>query len=129
PAYPTAMGRVLLAGLPEAERERLLKASEPRALTPRTVTDPAELARVLDRAAAEGHATADQELEDGLRSVAVPIRDAAGHVIAALNIAQHAGPAPLSESRDTLLPALRATAAAIEADLHTAARFNAVRFP
>ncbi|MGW0533577.1 IclR family transcriptional regulator domain-containing protein [Streptomyces sp. NPDC003032] len=129
PAYATAMGRVLLAGLPEAERERLLKASEPRALTPRTVTDPAELARVLDRAAAEGHATADQELEDGLRSVAVPVRDAAGHVIAALNIAQHAGPAPLSQSRDTLLPALRATAAAIEADLHTAARFNAVRFP
>ncbi|WP_240659799.1 IclR family transcriptional regulator C-terminal domain-containing protein [Streptomyces sp. WAC 01529] len=127
PAYATAMGRVLLAGLPPEERERLLKAAPPRALTPHTVTDPAELARVLDRAAAEDHATADQELEDGLRSVAVPVRDAAGQVVAALNIAQHAGTAPLSGTRDALLPALRATAAAIETDLHTAARFNEVR--
>ncbi|QEV18486.1 IclR family transcriptional regulator domain-containing protein [Streptomyces alboniger] len=127
PAYATAMGRVLLAGLPRQERERLLKAAPPRALTPRTPTDPVELARVLDRAAADGHATADQELEDGLRSVAVPVRDAAGQVVAALNIAQHAGTAPLSRTRDALLPALRATAAAIETDLHTAARFNEVR--
>ncbi|MBM7173301.1 helix-turn-helix domain-containing protein, partial [Streptomyces sp. G44] len=127
PAYATAMGRVLLAGLPEEERERLLKSAPPRALTPRTVTDPGELARVLDRAAAEGHATVDQELEDGLRSVAVPVRDAAGRVVAAVNVAQHAGTAPLSRTRDALLPALRATAAAIETDLHIAARFNTVR--
>ncbi|WP_037898085.1 IclR family transcriptional regulator domain-containing protein [Streptomyces sp. NRRL S-920] len=127
PAYATAMGRVLLAGLPRQERERLLKAAPPRALTPRTLTDPVELARVLDRAAADGHATADQELEDGLRSVALPVRDAAGQVVAALNIAQHAGTGPLSRTRDALLPALRATAAAIETDLHTAARFNEVR--
>ncbi|MGA4849330.1 IclR family transcriptional regulator domain-containing protein [Streptomyces sp. G5(2025)] len=127
PAYATAMGRVLLAGLPEDERERLLRAAPPRALTPRTVTGPGELARVLDRAAAEDHATADEELEDGLRSVAVPVRDAAGRVVAAVNVAQHAGTAPLSRTRDALLPALRATAAAIETDLHIAARFNAVR--
>ncbi|WPO73316.1 IclR family transcriptional regulator C-terminal domain-containing protein [Streptomyces sp. KN37] len=127
PAYATAMGRVLLAGLPADERERLLTAAPPRALTPRTVTDPGELARVLDRAAAEGHATADQELEDGLRSVAVPVRDAAGRVVAAVNVAQHAGTDPLSRTRDALLPALRATAAAIETDLHIAARFNTVR--
>ncbi|UFQ16085.1 MULTISPECIES: IclR family transcriptional regulator domain-containing protein [Streptomyces] len=127
PAYATAMGRVLLAGLPEEERERLLKAAPPRALTPRTVTDPDELARVLDRAAAEGHAAVDQELEDGLRSVAVPVRDAAGRVVAAVNVAQHAGTAPLSRTRDALLPALRATAAAIETDLHVAARFNTMR--
>lgn len=127
PAYATAMGRVLLAGLPGTERERLLTAAPPRALTPRTVTDPGELARVLDRAAAEGHATADQELEDGLRSVAVPVRDAAGRVVAAVNVAQHAGTDPLSRTRDALLPALRATAAAIETDLHIAARFNTVR--
>ncbi|MFI2617796.1 IclR family transcriptional regulator C-terminal domain-containing protein [Streptomyces sp. NPDC018584] len=127
PAYATAMGRVLLAGLPGDERERLLTAAPPRALTPRTVTDPGELARVLDRAAAEGHATADQELEDGLRSVAVPVRDAAGRVVAAVNVAQHAGTDPLSRTRDALLPALHATAAAIETDLHIAARFNTVR--
>ncbi|MFE6162185.1 IclR family transcriptional regulator C-terminal domain-containing protein [Streptomyces sp. NPDC056486] len=129
PAYATAMGRVLLAGLPAQERERLLREAPPRALTPRTVTDPGELARILERAAADGYATADQELEEGLRSVAVPVRDAAGRVVAALNIARHAGTGPLAETRDALLPALRDTAAAIETDLHTAARFQAVRLP
>ncbi|MEV0124279.1 IclR family transcriptional regulator C-terminal domain-containing protein [Streptomyces sp. NPDC050703] len=129
PAYATAMGRVLLAGLPAPERERLLRQVPPRALTPLTVTDTDELARVLERVAADGCATADQELEEGLRSVAVPVRDAAGRVVAALNVARHAGTAPLAETRDALLPALRETAAAIEADLHTAARFQAVRLP
>ncbi|MFJ2772161.1 IclR family transcriptional regulator C-terminal domain-containing protein [Streptomyces sp. NPDC087300] len=129
PAYPTAMGRVLLAGLPAGERARLLAAAPPRALTGHTVTDPDALARILDRAESAGYATADQELEEGLRSVAVPVRDAAGRVVAALNVAQHAGPGPLALTRDALLPALRETAAAIETDLHTAARFNTVRLP
>lgn len=129
PAYPTAMGRVLLAGLPKRDRTRLLKAAPPKPLTRRTVTDPAELTRVLDRAAADGYATADEELEEGLRSVAVPIEDAAGQVVAALNVAQHAGSAPLDETIGALLPALRETAAAIEADLHTAARFNGALMP
>ncbi|MGW6026370.1 IclR family transcriptional regulator domain-containing protein [Streptomyces sp. NPDC055099] len=129
PAYPTAMGRVLLAGLPPEDRERLLKADPPRPLTRRTVTDPAALHGILERAAADGHATADEELEEGLRSVAVPVKDAEGRVIAALNVAQHAGTAPLEETVEALLPALRETAAAIEADLHTAARFNGALMP
>ncbi|MEU6001819.1 IclR family transcriptional regulator C-terminal domain-containing protein [Streptomyces sp. NPDC047197] len=129
PAYPTAMGRVLLAGLPAPERARILQAAPPEPLTRRTVTDPAELNRVLDRAAADGYATADEELEEGLRSVAVPLKDARGRVVGALNVAQHAGTAPLAETIGALLPALRETAAAIEADLHTAARFNGVPMP
>lgn len=129
PAHPTAMGRVLLAGLPKRDRARLLKAAPPRPLTRRTVTDPADLGRILDRAAADGYATADEELEEGLRSVAVPVKDARGRVIAALNVAQHAGTAPLEETIEALLPALRETAAAIEADLHTAARFNGALMP
>ncbi|MFG2501365.1 IclR family transcriptional regulator C-terminal domain-containing protein [Streptomyces sp. NPDC048441] len=129
PAHPTAMGRVLLAGLPKRDRTRLLKAAPPTSLTRRTVTDPAELNRVLDRAAADGYATADEELEEGLRSVAVPLKDAEGRVVAALNVAQHAGTTPLDETIGALLPALRETAAAIEADLHTAARFNGVLMP
>jgi IclR family pca regulon transcriptional regulator len=129
PAYPTAMGRVLLAGLPKRDRARLLKAAPPKPLTRRTVTDPAGLGRILDRAAADGYATADEELEEGLRSVAVPLKDAEGRVIAALNVAQHAGTAPLGETVEALLPLLRESAAAIETDLHTAARFNSVRMP
>ncbi|MGW7088787.1 IclR family transcriptional regulator domain-containing protein [Streptomyces sp. NPDC054871] len=129
PAYPTAMGRVLLAGLPQEDRARLLKAEPPRPLTRRTVTAPEDLNRILDRAAADGYATADEELEEGLRSVAVPLKDAEGRVVAALNVAQHAGTAPLEKTVGALLPALRETAAAIEADLHTAARFNGALMP
>ncbi|GGV52577.1 transcriptional regulator [Streptomyces longisporoflavus] len=129
PAYPTAMGRVLLAGLPERDRARVIETAPPRPLTRRTVTDPAALERLLDRAAADGYATADEELEEGLRSVAVPLKDARGRVVAALNVAQHAGNAPLEATVEALLPALRGTAAAIEADLHTAARFNGVPMP
>ncbi|MGH4029866.1 IclR family transcriptional regulator domain-containing protein [Actinomycetota bacterium Odt1-20B] len=126
PAYATAMGRVLLSGLPRPDRERALAAAAPRPLTRRTVTDGAALLALLDRAAEDGYATADEELEEGLRSVAVPLRDADGRVIAALNVAQHPGVTPLDAARDALLPALRETAAAIEADLHTAARFNSL---
>ncbi|MGW1029156.1 IclR family transcriptional regulator domain-containing protein [Streptomyces sp. NPDC002577] len=129
PAYATAMGRVLLAGLPEAERTRLLGAAPPRPLTRRTVASVPAIADIVRTTAEQGYAAIDEELEEGLRSIAVPVRDAHGHVIAALNVAQHSGDAPLEETRDALLPALRETAAEIEADLHTAGRFNTVRVP
>ncbi|WP_373317003.1 IclR family transcriptional regulator domain-containing protein [Streptomyces sulfonofaciens] len=126
PAYPTATGRVLLAGLPEAERLRVLAAVPPGPLTRRTVTAPRRLAQLVAQVAREGHASVDEELEEGLRAVAVPIRDAAGRVVAALNVSRHTGGTPLAAARDALLPALRTAAAAIETDLHTAERFNPV---
>jgi IclR family pca regulon transcriptional regulator len=129
PAYPTAMGRVLLAGLTEPERKRLLAARAPRALTPCTVTDPERLVRILRQVAADGHAVIDEELEEGLRSVAVPLRNPAGYTVAALNVAQHSGNTPLEATRTALLPALRDTAAAIEADVAIADRFGTVRYP
>ncbi|OAH14168.1 IclR family transcriptional regulator domain-containing protein [Streptomyces jeddahensis] len=129
PAYATAMGRVLLAGLPEDERARVLADAPPQPLTRCTVTSVAALADIVRTTAEQGYAAIDEELEEGLRSVAVPVRDAHGRVIAALNVAQHSGEAPLDETRNALLPALRETAAAIEADLHTAGRFNTVRVP
>ncbi|MER5181746.1 IclR family transcriptional regulator C-terminal domain-containing protein [Streptomyces sp. NPDC002896] len=129
PAFATAMGRVLLAGLPEAERTRALTEATPQPLTRRTVAAVPALADIVRTTAEQGYAAIDEELEEGLRSVAVPVRDAEGRVIAALNVAQHSGEAPLEETRDALLPALRETAAAIEADLHTAGRFNTVRVP
>ncbi|MBA2949879.1 IclR family transcriptional regulator domain-containing protein [Streptomyces himalayensis] len=127
PAYATAMGRVLLAGLPEAERARVLTAAQPWSLTEHTVTSVPALADIVRATAERGYAAIDEELEEGLRSVAVPVRDAYGRVIAALNVARHSGDTPLEATRDALLPALRETAAAIEADLHTAGRFNTVR--
>ncbi|MFF2846640.1 IclR family transcriptional regulator C-terminal domain-containing protein [Streptomyces sp. NPDC058001] len=124
PAYATAMGRVLLAGLPDERRAALLAASDPRPLTRHTVTSPEALARTVETTARQGYATIDEELEEGLRSVAVPLRDARGRVVAALNVAQHSGTTPLATTRDRLLPALRRTAAAIEHDVHTASRFS-----
>lgn len=120
PAYATSMGRVLLADLPEADRRERIDASHPRALTPHTLTSPDALAAVLDRVAREGHALVEQELEAGLRSLAVPVRDRDGRAVGAVNIALHAGPEPPEHTRDTLLPALRACAARIEADLAVA---------
>ena len=117
PAYPTSMGRVLLAALdPEALDERLARM-EIRSLTPTTVADVERLRRQLDRVRAQGWAAVDQELEQGVRSVAVPIRDATGAVSAALNVSVHASRMTMPTLRKQVLPQLLQTAAAIEGEL------------
>ena len=121
PAYCTSMGRVLLAGLPEHALERLLARIELRPLTPRTVTDAGALRQLLVRVRRQGYALTDQELEKGLRSIAVPIRDSAGAVAAALNVSVHASRASAAALRHDVLPLALQTAAAIEADLRAAA--------
>lgn len=126
PAYATSLGRVMLAGLPPGEREGRLADADPRALTPHTVTAPARLARLLDRVAEDGYALVDEELEDGLRSLAVPVRERGGRVVAAVNVAMHTSRRTLEECAGEVLPALRAAATAIEADLHIAGRFARV---
>ncbi|WP_311132288.1 IclR family transcriptional regulator domain-containing protein [Nonomuraea gerenzanensis] len=113
PAYATSMGRVLLAELPE---ERLATIV-PRRLSPRTVTSAAELRAALRQAAVDGYALVDQELEEGVRSIAVPIRDRSGRTVAAVNVATHAGRASNATLLRDVLPALRETAARMEADL------------
>lgn len=122
PAYPTALGRVLLADLPPDRRPR----PGLRPLTPRTVTDPAVYAALLERTRADGYALADEELEEGLRSIAVPVRDHAGTAVASINVAMHSSRRTPEQCVAELLPELRATAAAIEADLHVAGGFTRV---
>ena len=117
PAYATSMGRVLLAALPEPELEERLARIDVRPLTPRTVTDHAALRRVIDQVRKQGHAVVDQELEQGLRSAAVPIHDASGAVVAALNVSVHASRATMPELRARFLPPAREAAAAIDAEL------------
>ncbi|WP_351228101.1 IclR family transcriptional regulator C-terminal domain-containing protein [Streptomyces sp. NPDC002133] len=126
PAYAASMGRVLLAGLPEDERTALIARSEPRALTPRTVTDPARLAALVDRVGDEGYALVDEELEEGLRSLAVPVHDHTGRTVAALNVAMHTTRRTPDECLTEVLPQLRVTAAHIEADLHVVGRFTRI---
>ncbi|MFC9127838.1 IclR family transcriptional regulator C-terminal domain-containing protein [Streptomyces sp. NPDC057099] len=103
PAYATALGRVLLSD---------------RATTTSTDT--------LTAIRSQGYALVDEELEEGLRSIAVPIRDRSGRVVSALNTAMHASRHTLRECVTDLLPELTTTATRIESDLHTAARFTHV---
>ena len=117
PAYCTSMGRVLLAGLADDQLEPLLRRTELRALTTRTVTDRKALAHLLARVRRQGYALTDQELEEGLRSIAVPIRDGTGAVAAALNVSVHASRASAALLKRDVLPLLLDTAAAIEDDL------------
>jgi IclR family pca regulon transcriptional regulator len=117
PAFATSMGRVLLADLPPLERERFLAAARIRPLTRHTVTDHAELLRIVEVAAEAGYALVDQELEEGLRSMAVPVRDPSGAVIAAVNVSMHAARTSSAEARASVLPALGAAAEAVGADL------------
>ncbi|NMO37320.1 helix-turn-helix domain-containing protein [Streptomyces sp. GMY01] len=85
------------------------------------------LGRALTGALTEdGYALVDEELEEGLRAVAVPVRDRSGRPVAAANVALHAARRTREECVTELLPALRRTAAAIEADYHVAARFTRV---
>lgn len=113
PAFATSMGRVLLAALPEAEARALLAASDRRRFTARTVTDIDALMGLLAEIRAQGWASVDQELEDGLRSLAVPLVNRAGRTVAALNIGTQAARVDSETLEWAYLPRLRDTARAI----------------
>ena len=117
PAFVTSMGRVLLAGLPDEELEERLARIEVTQLTSRTVTDKDALRVILAGVRRQGYAATDQELEEGLRSLAVPLRSASGAVSAALNVSVHASRASMASLRREFLPLALRTAAAIEEDL------------
>ncbi|WP_369276386.1 IclR family transcriptional regulator C-terminal domain-containing protein [Streptomyces sp. R11] len=117
PAYVTSVGRVILAHLPDEEVELRLEQAELKPLTARTITSPDALRAELGRVRRQGYAVVDQELEEGLRSLAAPVRDRDGEVVAAVNIAVHAGRNSIDSVRSDLLPHLLATVAGIEADL------------
>jgi IclR family pca regulon transcriptional regulator len=112
PAYATSMGRVLLAGLPEAELEDYLARAELKPLTPRTIADAGGLRAELARVRQQGFALVDQELETGLRSVAVPIYRPDGSVAAALNVSMQVRYEDTGKDLDAaaadVLPKLRA---------------------
>jgi DNA-binding IclR family transcriptional regulator len=85
PAHSTAAGKVLLAGLPDVELDRLLAQRPLAALTPYTVTDPATLFDVLREVRARGYATDNQEIMLGAYCYAAPIRDVGGRTVAAVS--------------------------------------------
>jgi IclR family pca regulon transcriptional regulator len=117
PAFATSMGRVLLAGLSDPELDDFLLRVELRPFTVATVTDKSLLRQEVERARRQGWALVDQELEDGLRSIAVPLRDQTGQVVAAMNLSVHASRRTPGAMRRELLPQLRQAASSVEADL------------
>jgi IclR family pca regulon transcriptional regulator len=111
------MGRVLLAGMPDAALEALLEASALPALTERTVTDSHKLRREIDRVREQGYAVVDGELEPGLRSVAAPLRDRRGDIVAAVNVSTSATRDTVDHVVGEYLPRLLETCHAIDAEL------------
>jgi IclR family transcriptional regulator, pca regulon regulatory protein len=117
PAYATSMGRVLLAGLGEADLDAFFAGAELTPLTAATVTSEGALRVVLGRVREQGWALVDQELEDGLRAIAVPIRNSQSSVVAAINLSTQASRRTPQMIEQELLPPLLETAARIERDL------------
>jgi IclR family pca regulon transcriptional regulator len=105
PAWCTAMGRILLADLPSGRLDAFLAATPIEPPTPRSITDRAALAAEIARCGRQGFSLVDEELELGLRSIAVPIKDRTGRVVAALNVSTQASRfTPEAMERDILPP-------------------------
>lgn len=110
PAFCTSMGRVLLAGLPSDEARARLQASPLPALTQRTVVDVDSLMAELAHVRAQGWCLVNQELENGLASMAAPLIDRGGRTIAALNLSAQVVATPPEQMLQRCLPPLRAAA-------------------
>lgn len=104
PAYCTSMGRILLAALDDASLQEYLQTADLQIKTSRTLHTPEALFECLQRVRQQGWCIVDQELEQGLRSAAVPVYDASGQVIAALNVSTHAGRVSLNDLEQRVLP-------------------------
>jgi len=85
PAYATSMGRVLLAYLPAEEIDAYFRNAEPRQLTDVTVTDRKALRAILAEVRTNGYSVTVDQLDYGITALAVPIKDSAGRVVAAIN--------------------------------------------
>lgn len=114
PASACAMGRVLLGALDEPALDRYLAAASPPSFTPFTLTEPRALSDAVERARLNGYALVDQELEIGLRSLAVPIRDRGDRVVAAMTVCVHAARFTPAQMLERILPELLETAARIQ---------------
>ena len=116
PAMPTSLGKVLLAALPPGAAEQALAEPSRSGITARWRPGPDERAAELREVRARGWSLTDEQLAAGIRSVAAPLRDGDGRVIAALNVTVHAAETPLETLAGEYLPLLLQAAGAISAD-------------
>jgi IclR family transcriptional regulator, pca regulon regulatory protein len=117
PAYATSMGRVLLAGLDDDRLEEYLATVDIEPFTTHTVADVDSLRARISEVRDSGYALVDQELEHGLRSLAAPVHDRHGEVVAAVNVSTHISRVTKDKARRQFLPPLLRTVSDIEADL------------
>jgi IclR family transcriptional regulator, pca regulon regulatory protein len=117
PAHVTSAGRLLLAELEPEQLDVVLAGMELRRFTRRTIASRQKLRWELDRARRQGWALVDQEFEEGLIVVGVPIRDAAGNALAVVNLFTHVSRTSVGDAERSLLPPLLAAAGRIESDL------------
>jgi IclR family pca regulon transcriptional regulator len=110
PAFCTSMGRVLMADLPSEKLDEFLARVEFKRYTVRTVANAEKLRQILRLVQRNGYCIVDQELESGLRSMAVPIRDSAGRVVAALNVGAHAQRVSIQDLQVRFFPHLKSAA-------------------
>jgi IclR family transcriptional regulator, pca regulon regulatory protein len=113
PAHCTSLGRAILAYQPDETVEAYLERTRLEARTPKTITSKAKLREVLKATRAQGYAIVDEELELGLRSIAVPLVQRNGQVTIALNISAQAARVPLAEMETRYLPSLKAASEAL----------------
>lgn len=119
PAWANSMGRLLLAALPDIELDAYLGSARPEALTPHTVTDKRELRKKILDARRQGWCYIADEVEQGIRGLAVPLRDAEGRVVGATNLSLAFLRESAVAARRRLLPLLQAATREIEAILHS----------
>jgi IclR family transcriptional regulator, pca regulon regulatory protein len=116
PAMQTSLGKILLAALPPDEAERVLAEPSRSGITPRWQPGRADREAELREVRARGWAFTDEQLALGIRSIAAPLRDGEGRVIASLNVNTHAAETPAEMLTGDYLPMLLQTAGAISAD-------------
>jgi IclR family pca regulon transcriptional regulator len=106
PAYCTSLGRVLLASLPDEALQHYFDTVKLRAYTERTVVSVARLREILSEVRVSGYSVVEEELEVGLRSIAVPVRGASGVIHASLNVGAQATRVSTRQMEEEFLPAL-----------------------
>ena len=106
PAYCTSMGRVLLAALPDDKLDEYLRRASPRAFTPKTLTRIPQIRKAILQVREDGYAIVDEELEAGLRSIAVPVSTRNNQVVAAINVGTHVSRVDRTALIRRCLPAL-----------------------
>jgi IclR family pca regulon transcriptional regulator len=117
PAYCSSMGRVLLAHMPEDQLNAYLARVDLKPFTTRTITDPVVLRAELRKVRMQGYALVDEELEQGLRSIAVPVARREGQVVAAINSGVHTSRASAEDIIVRILPTLKRGADMIQRSL------------